>query len=135
MINTPGFSDKISDCKQSGVETFQRCLPQNPGKFCTLINTIYLIDAQGRNLNRQLVGIVALSIVGAAKATGALSKEASTPSKYAATTVSGLKRAKVIKTDLKSEIIKYFSSSKIESTIQQLKNKPRINIKRLNIIH
>jgi RNA-directed DNA polymerase len=39
MINTPGFSDKISDCKQSGVETFQRCLPQNPGKFCTLINS------------------------------------------------------------------------------------------------
>jgi hypothetical protein len=38
MINTPGFSDKISDFTQSGVETFQRCFPQNPGKFCTLIN-------------------------------------------------------------------------------------------------
>ena len=29
----------MSDFNQSGVETFQRCFPQNPGKFCTLINT------------------------------------------------------------------------------------------------
>lgn len=37
--NTPGCSDNISDFKQSEVETFQRCFPHNPGKFCTLINT------------------------------------------------------------------------------------------------
>ena len=29
----------MSDIKQSGVETFQRCFPRNPGKFCTLFNT------------------------------------------------------------------------------------------------
>ena len=26
--------------RQSRVETFRRCLPQNPGKFCTLINKL-----------------------------------------------------------------------------------------------
>ncbi len=28
----------MSDIKQSEVETFQRCFPRNPGKFCTLFN-------------------------------------------------------------------------------------------------
>jgi len=39
MCNTPGFSGKKPVIEQSGVVTFQRCFPQNPGKFCTLINT------------------------------------------------------------------------------------------------
>ena len=29
----------MSDIKQSRVETFQRCFTQNPGKYCTLIDT------------------------------------------------------------------------------------------------
>jgi hypothetical protein len=40
MCNTPGFSGKKPIIEQPGVETFQRCFPQNPGKFCTLINTV-----------------------------------------------------------------------------------------------
>ena len=40
---TPGILEKQNIVKQSviiqsGVETFQRCFPQNPGKFCMLIN-------------------------------------------------------------------------------------------------
>jgi len=38
MCNTPGFSGKKPVIEQPGVETFQRCFPQDPGKFCTLIN-------------------------------------------------------------------------------------------------
>jgi Icc-related predicted phosphoesterase len=39
MCNTPGFSGKMPVIEQPGVETFQCCFPQDPGKFCTLINT------------------------------------------------------------------------------------------------
>ncbi len=39
MLNPPGFSDKMSDINQSGVETFQRCFALKTGKYCTLINT------------------------------------------------------------------------------------------------
>jgi len=31
----------MSDIKQSRVETFQRCFTQNPGKYCTLIDTLH----------------------------------------------------------------------------------------------
>jgi len=36
---TPGFSGKKPVIELPGVETFQRFFPQDPGKFCTLINT------------------------------------------------------------------------------------------------
>jgi len=41
MCNTPGFSGKKPAIEQSGVAIFQRCFPQNPGKFCTLINSMF----------------------------------------------------------------------------------------------
>jgi len=39
MCNTPGFSGKKPVIEQTGVETFQRFFPQDPGKFCTPFNT------------------------------------------------------------------------------------------------
>jgi len=54
MINTPEFSDKMSDFKQSGVETFQCCFPRNPGNFCMLFNNLAEIlfsDIELRTLN------------------------------------------------------------------------------------
>jgi hypothetical protein len=44
MCNTPGFSGKKPVIEQPGVVIFQRFFPQDPGKFCTLINSQLFAD-------------------------------------------------------------------------------------------
>jgi len=48
---TPGFSGKKPVIELPRVETFQRSFPQDPGKFCTLINIKRLYNTHNHNIS------------------------------------------------------------------------------------